>query len=344
MSKFSGSRILLGFLEEYPSVSVLGMCKNAGKTTVLNRLICETDGSNEVTAVTSVGRDGEPTDLVTRTKKPAVYIREGMLFATAAGLLWQCDVTKEILHTTGFFTPLGEVVVIRALSDGFVQLAGPSMTGQLAELRGTFYGLGAGRVLTDGAISRKSLCAPEICDASILCTGASCHRDMELVVKDTAFFAGIMTLAERPGERIPENGGLFFRSGNDTAPVPENISAEEFMRGEPRENSRRLYLNGALTDPFVKKLMSLGEIGEGVELTVRDPGKVLVTREVYEKFVYRGGRITVLRSAYLAAVAVNPVSAYGFHFDKNEFLLRMQNAVKVPVVNVEDLPDVEYKP
>jgi hypothetical protein len=321
------------------------MCKNAGKTTVLNRLISETAGfSGDITAITSVGRDGETTDLVTRTKKPAVYIREGMLFATAAGLLWQCDVTKEILHTTGFFTPLGEVVVIRALSDGFVQLAGPSMTEQLAELRGIFYGLGAGRILTDGAISRKSLCAPEVCDTSILCTGASCHRDMDLVVKDTAFFAGVLTLDERQGEKLPEGCNLFFRRENELVPVPDDLPLEEFMRGEPRENTRRLYLGGALTDPFVKKLISLRETGEGVELTVRDPGKVLLTREVYEKFVYRGGRVTVLRAANLAAVAVNPVSAYGYHFNKDEFLLRMQNAVNVPVVNVEELPDVEYKP
>lgn len=342
MSPFAANRALLSLLDGYPSVSILGMCKNAGKTTVLNRLIRETAGTFKTVAVTSVGRDGETTDLVTNTSKPAVYIREGMLFATASGFLWQCDVTKEVLHTTGFFTPMGEVVVLRALSDGFVQLAGPSVTEQMAELRGIFFELGAERVLIDGAISRKSLCAPENCDAAILCAGASCHKDMSLVVMDTAYIARVLTLEERPGH-IPSSGRLYFFRKGELVSVPDELPLEEFLKKEPVEHTRLLYLNGALTDPFVKKLISLGKIGEGIEITVRDSGKVLLSRKVYEKFIGREGRIKVLRSVTLAAVAVNPVSAYGYHFNKDEFLRQMKCSVNVPVINVEDLPDVEYQ-
>lgn len=51
--------------------------------------------------------------------------------------------TQEILVTTGIPTPLGEVIIMRARSDGYVQLAGPSITAQLKEVSKTFFELGA---------------------------------------------------------------------------------------------------------------------------------------------------------------------------------------------------------
>ena len=41
----------------------------------------------ECLGLTSVGRDGECTDLVTGTEKPDLYLKKGDLFATARGML-----------------------------------------------------------------------------------------------------------------------------------------------------------------------------------------------------------------------------------------------------------------
>ena len=117
---------LLRELESVKTMSIVGMCKNAGKTTTLNWILRqETD---RVLGLTSIGRDGESTDVVTGTEKPSIFVRRGTLVATAREMLRLGDVTKEILCTTGIPTPLGEVVIMRALSDGYVQLAGPSIT------------------------------------------------------------------------------------------------------------------------------------------------------------------------------------------------------------------------
>ena len=137
----------------FRSVSIIGMCKNAGKTTVLNRLIQELSHSGQVLALTSIGRDGEDKDLVTGTKKPGIYVARGTLIATAADLIVRhCDITLEILASTSINTPMGEVILLRARSDGSIQLAGPSTTGQLARVREEFFRLGAHKVLIDGAL------------------------------------------------------------------------------------------------------------------------------------------------------------------------------------------------
>ena len=64
---------LLDCIGDAPAVAMLGMCKNAGKTTAMNRLIRELAAAGQgPVALTSIGRDGEATDLVTGTSKPPI--------------------------------------------------------------------------------------------------------------------------------------------------------------------------------------------------------------------------------------------------------------------------------
>lgn len=82
---------------------------------------------------------------------------------------------------------MGEVIILRACSDGFIQLAGPSMTAQLARLKKRMFELGAAKVIIDGALSRKSLAMPAVSDAAILCSGASYSPDIRKLLKTHAF-------------------------------------------------------------------------------------------------------------------------------------------------------------
>ena len=170
--------MLFDLVAPHTTVCLAGMCKNAGKTTALNALIRGARARGVVLALTSIGRDGEREDLVTGTCKPPIYVTGGTLFATARGLLPKCDVTGEMLDMTGIHTPLGEVAILRALSDGFVELAGPSMTDQIVALTERLKRFGAQKVLIDGALFRRSLCAPEAAEGVILSTGASYGPDM----------------------------------------------------------------------------------------------------------------------------------------------------------------------
>ena len=68
----------MGLLSElstrYKTISIVGMAKNAGKTTALNYLIEEAEDESIRLGITSTGRDGETTDLVTNTDKPRGYL------------------------------------------------------------------------------------------------------------------------------------------------------------------------------------------------------------------------------------------------------------------------------
>lgn len=160
---------LLEILNGVKTMSIVGMCKNAGKTTMLNWMLHH-DRLRGTLGLTSIGRDGESTDVVTGTEKPGIFVREGTLIATARDMLRLGDVTTEILATTGIPTPLGEVVILRARSAGNVQLAGPSITSQLREVSRMFLSWGrtspsstgpwAGNPWEPGRWPRAWCCAP----------------------------------------------------------------------------------------------------------------------------------------------------------------------------------------
>lgn len=311
------------------TVTVIGLCKNAGKTTALCRLLREWDG--EAVAVTSVGRDGERTDVVTGTEKPEIRVKKGTLFATARGLLPLCDVTAEVLDVTDVHTPLGQVAVLRALSDGYVQIAGPSAVGQLGALEETFRHFGARRVLIDGAAGRKSLAAAGENACAILCVGASMQGGLKQIVAETAHVCALFgadttdlqhegarfALFDARGERLP------LELGEDGAPVWSALPRQEVI----------LWVQGGVTDPVVR---TLAQRGIPVTVAAPDATHFLFGRAAAELFERSGGRLAVERKLNLAAVCANPWSAYGDHLDCDELLAALRQAVNIPVVDAKE--------
>ena len=303
---------LIQQLQSVRSMSIVGMCKNAGKTTMLNWLLAHS-GRGRVLGLTSIGRDGESTDVVTGTEKPSIFVPAGTLIATAKDMLWLGDVTKEILVSTGIPTPLGEVIIMRARSDGYVQLAGPSITTQLKSVSQTFFDLGAEQSIIDGALGRKSLGARQVAEGIVLCTGASYHMRMEKVIADTVSIYRIMNLPK--AQTVP--------------------AAPEGMLEQCLKEQGEALVTGALTDSMVLPLLRAGVLRKN-RLVVADPSKVLLSPDTLDKMQLREVRLETAEAARTLCITVNPVSAYGWKFDKDEFRARLQEAVDVPVINVKE--------
>lgn len=322
--------MILELMEGLKSLSVIGICKNAGKTTVLNRFISELEPC-ETLALTSVGRDGESVDVVTGTKKPAVFVREGTLVATAAQMLPRCDISREILGSTGITTPVGEVVLVRARSAGYVDIAGPSMTKQLFGIMDAFFALGATRIAIDGAISRKSLSCPLLTEASILCAGASLGPDIDKLVDETRHIAELFSLKKQS----------YF----DASPLPQAAIRAKTRQGDTVELDERALSDslekiaaiaspGALTDARLKPLTVSSRKLSGLTLVAADATKLLFSPDTYAALKRREINIEVSSPINLIAVAVNPFSAYGAGMDGAELKKRMQEAIPLPVINV----------
>ena len=77
----------------YASVSIIGMCKNAGKTTVLNEIIRELSAAGCVMGLTSIGRDGESKDLVTGVP---LFVVAGMDLRFGIGVGSLSDIFRQL--------------------------------------------------------------------------------------------------------------------------------------------------------------------------------------------------------------------------------------------------------
>jgi hypothetical protein len=111
------------------SLAVVGLVKNAGKTTVVNALMANCP---HLFGLTSLGLDGERTDHLTGLAKPSIAPPAGTLVATTRGSLERSRYAMEALEELPFHTPLGHVVIGRAAGGGAVEVSGRRRRGRAA--------------------------------------------------------------------------------------------------------------------------------------------------------------------------------------------------------------------
>ena len=288
---------LAELLAPYRTISIIGMAKNVGKTTTLNHLIEAFHRSGTSLGLTSIGRDGERVDIVTKTEKPEIFVYKNTVIATAEKLLPLCDITKEIIMSTEINTPFGRVVLVRALSDGFIQLSGPSMTAQIADLLEHISG---DKVLVDCAVSRKTLANPSVTHATILCTGAGFSRNMHKTIAETKHVVDMLTLPKFKGA----------------------IDSDECM-----------YISGAVTDSMVSGLIMTS--ASPITIVAEDSSKIFIKPATYEKLRIKKINLEVLHPIHLAGITINPFSPYHAGYDPADFLARMCKVVEIPVFDLK---------
>ena len=177
------------------AVAVIGLVKNAGKTTVVNALLAQ---AARCLGLTSLGLDGERTDHLTGLAKPSIAPPAGTIIATTEGSLARSGYELEVLETLPFHTPLGHVVVGRASGTGCVEVSGPTT---LAELRTTIERVaanGARQVLVDGAINRLGSASPRVSDGLLMATGGMVGDTLDEVIETTRASLDMLTLPEVP--------------------------------------------------------------------------------------------------------------------------------------------------
>lgn len=318
-------------LESVPSLSIIGMDKNTGKTTFLNTLI-QRYGPQKAIALTSIGYDGEEVDQVTTTQKPRIFIFSGSIIATARKLLPKCECIKEILRVTDLSTPMGEVVIFRAKSSGYVEIAGPSTIGGLKRLKEQILELAPERqFIVDGALSRKSMAGHTLCDASILCTGAALSNSMREVVDKTRYTLDLLGLEgadpsiKKLSEEHQEERILYIKD-------QKVIGFSESLEKEWVEEADTILMRGLILHRHLVKLLGLNDVKDKT-LVIEDGTRAFFEEKTMAYLEQKGIHLKVLSPINLMLVAVNPFSPRGLDFDEETFLKAMQEVTDLPVIS-----------
>ena len=332
----------LNNITKFSVISIIGLAKNVSKTTTLNYIIKHLKEFK--LGLTSIGRDGEKYDVITQLPKPRIFIKKDTIIATAKQSFEACEVKMELLKSTEFNTPLGEVLILKALSDGLVELAGPSTNQNLKKLCLELKSLGCDLILIDGAFDRRSYATPIISDATILSTGASVSDDMQTVINLTIHTIDLFNLESENKKKILDIAGDIMKKAKVgiidnqnriiLLKVPTPLDAAKDISEQLNDNSRYVIINGAITDKFLEDLMRLTEKYKGVTFIVEDATKVFLSKNIKNKFQKKGGIIKVLHPINVIAVTINPTSPLGYQFEKEDFLNLLKKSLNVPVYDL----------
>jgi len=330
-------------VQKYESISIIGMNKNVGKTTTLNHILKEARGKIPL-GLTSIGRDGEDQDTVSGAEKPKIYVESGTIIATAKQCLLNSDITREILKTTGFNTPMGEIIICRALSDGYVDLGGPSVNSYMTLICDDLKRFGSKLVIVDGALSRKTSACPSITDATILSTGAALSKSMGMVIEETSHTVKLLSTENEVDPQILKLATRVFQSGrigiirhDNSVKVLDVLTAlgasKEIVEGLDG-NTSYVVIKGIVSDNLLEDIMTTTKMYRGVTFLVEDGTKLFITKDTLYKFKVQGGIIKTINPINIVCVTSNPKSPYGYEFDKNKFLNGLRDNLNVPVFDV----------
>jgi len=317
---------ITNFIEEIKkneSLAIIGLSKNAGKTTTLNSVLKLLNYENVM--LTSIGYDGEETDLIFGTGKPTIFVKKGTLIATAKKCVLNSDIRFEILETTGFNTPLGEIIIVRCLEDGLIELAGPSYNSQLREVIRLLKEFGNGLVIVDGALNRKSFSDPSVCDKTILCSGMTLSDDVNEVAKQTLYTLKLLTLPSISSEdvglirQLLDNTLTIINKDNSVKVLDTQTSINQEMKvvKELDKQSKYLIVNGPLTDKLALQLIKSRTLVSALSVIVKNGTNIFIKEETFNQLQKAKIDLRVIDEIDVCAISMNPNSLYK-HFDSKE--------------------------
>jgi len=333
---------MINSLLPYNSISIIGMEKNSGKTTTLNYILKNLKGIKSI-GLTSIGRDGEDYDRVTNTHKPRIYVEKGSLVATAKSLLCKCDITKEILATTGITTSMGEIIIIRALSNGFVDIAGPSYNSALIKVRDLMLNFGCDLILIDGALSRKGSAGSLVSEATILATGASFSPDLIKVIEESSHNVKMLQLPKCP-EKIENLSRQILKVGKiglidtelniEVLDLPTSLNSYREIVDAVKTNHKYLVLSGAVSKGLIESIIQNRELFKNFTIIIEDGTKTFIDSNIYYKLSMIPIKLEVLDSINLLFLTCNPTSPYGYSFESDKFCNLLKTSIDIDVIDV----------
>jgi len=338
--------VLIEYIKDkYKTISIVGMSKNSGKTVTLNHLIGEAMYEDITIGITSIGRDGEGEDVVTETEKPRIYVENGTLVATAKEMLALGDANVEILQVTDHRTPMGNIVIGRVRSSGYIQIAGPQLLSEIREVSETMLSLGAEFVIIDGALDRITSADPRISEATILATGAVVSRDMGKTIEETSHVASLLALPTIDNNHdrtllreIIKNDQIAIVDEDNSVrviPIKTALNAGGLIGEHLKDQSKYIVIPGSLVKKTILDITRSTRKYKDVDIVISDGTKVFIGPKDWLIFKRQGVRVKVLDKINLIAITINPFAPQGYYFNPEDYLRTMQSYIKdVPVVDL----------
>ncbi|HET6718564.1 MAG TPA: hypothetical protein VFH22_02885 [Rhodocyclaceae bacterium] len=323
------------------TLAVMGMTKNTGKTVGLNHLLAQAELADVAVGISSIGRDGEAEDQVFAIPKPPVMVWPGNLVATARDTLLRSKVRWKQIGGTGIASPLGEILIVRVLDQGEMEIAGASRSHDQHQVIALLKQCGAALVLLDGALGRSHHASPAIADGVVLATGAALGGGIQDVIRKTRDRLAILDIAEVPPGLAEQVRPVFTHGGVGVWDADgrclfdgriATLNAGATLLELPFAGIATIAVSGAVGRALWQAIDTLLSRHPGLTLVVADGTKLFVDATEVSIFTKKGGRLLAWRGIEIAGITLNPFSPFGGSFAAEEFLTAARRAFPGHVV------------
>ncbi|HSN94333.1 MAG TPA: hypothetical protein VLR89_04645, partial [Anaerolineaceae bacterium] len=240
----------------------------------------------------------------------------------------------------------------KALSDGYVELAGPS---QAADL------LACERLLreqdpslffvVDGALSRRAQAGGGLTQALILAVGAETSAIPEELAEITAHALSLLNvkaldaaIAMRTNKLLVEQPGVRVLAYPQSMEAPAQTLTLPSLVGQAKAIAKvldgkigTLMLRGALTDTLCKSLLSEKRF-QNLTLAVEDGTRFFISPTVFAKLKQHCIELAALYPLSIQMVCLNPFKADGSPVNRSELLRSLRAISPIPVEDFGPTP------
>lgn len=325
-----------------PRLSVIGLCKNAGKTVTLNHLVRAAAARALPLGLVSTGRDGEEQDAITELPKPHIWAPAGAWVATARGALGVGTAHVKNTLELPMMTPLGPVILGQVEREGEVLLIGPGSVARIGDLLTQLEARGARLSLVDGSFDRIAAAAPAVTGRVVLAAGAAFSASMAETVAQVRHVLDVFDLPQTP-DLTPTPAqtytqppvAIIHENGTTTAVAATTAlgDPEPIIDALAAAKAGYLALQGALGDRLVSALLRRRPPLAGI--IVEDPTRVLVERNLWRRWRRQGGTVYVRKAARLIALTTNPYSPVGQDYPARDFHQAVKDIANRPVFDLQ---------
>lgn len=312
------------------TLSVVGMTKNTGKTVCLNHLLEQARQNDVAVGITSIGRDGEARDEVFGIPKPPVQVKAGTLVATARDTLVRAGARCKFIAGTKISSPMGEIQIVKTLSDGEMEIAGASRSSDQHRVIELLKKCGADLTLLDGALGRSHHASPALAEAVVVCTGAAVGPGMQDVIRKTRDRLEVLSVQQAEEETASRVSKLFQEGGVGAWDMENQLVFREQIASLNASGALLQLINlgvgtvavtGAVASSLWKAVVALQKKTPTLTLVIADATRLFIEADQLRNFQSKGGRVRSMRGIRIAGITVNPFSPFGSGFDAKDFLL-----------------------
>jgi hypothetical protein len=334
------------------TLAVMGMTKNTGKTVALNHLLAQAAATQVAVGVTSIGRDGEDRDMVFFIPKPPILVWPGTLVATARTTLQRAKVRWKLIDATDIDSPMGEILVVKVLEYGEMEIAGASRSSDQLKVIARLKQCGAALVVLDGALGRSHHASPAIANGVVLATGAALGGGIQDVIRKTRDRLAILGVPQADEAVRTQCEPVFVQGGiglwdSQGAPLFQaqmaTLNAAATLLPYAESDVATIALSGAVGRLLWRALSTLASRRPGLTVVVNDGTKLFVEATDLALFRQLDARLLAYRGINMTGITLNPFSPLGGSFDAPDFLAAARLAFSVYGVSDVMLEDTMNK-